>query len=49
MFRTRECQVAEEDACDGVTNITISCNTQPCPGESSSRQTDWMKFETKEL
>ena len=39
MYKTRDCQVTEEDACDSLTNATISCNTQPCPGELSPGQT----------
>jgi hypothetical protein len=33
MFKTRECQVTEEGGCESITNATINCNTQPCPGE----------------
>ena len=39
MHKTRECQATGEDACDSLTNATIGCNTQTCPGELSPGQT----------
>ena len=32
-YKTRDCQVTDPDQCTSLTNVTIQCNTETCPGK----------------
>ena len=33
MFKARECTETDPDSCVSSTNVTMSCESQPCPGK----------------